>query len=202
MRGTRLVPAASLIPRRGHPRTCGEHAFRPRLSRIWCTVHPRPCGGYSHHLGERPGFHGSPPHMRGTRFCSRAPRCIRRFTPAHAGNTQPPVAARGIYPVHPRTCGEHKRGITPWYSSPGSPPHMRGTLPSAIVCHGFSRFTPAHAGNTGCFGQPGTAPEVHPRTCGEHSSGKFRISHCLLRGRVSTYKISGSRPTFQLPRDH
>ena len=80
---------------------------------------------------------------------------LRRFIPAHAGNTRRIKALQ--------------------YQPLGSSPCMRGTH----GVHGFGelsgRFIPAHAGNTVESGLPHSVKAVHPRACGEHADKKIPV---------------------------
>ena len=51
----------------------------------------------------------------------------------------------------------------------GSSPLTRGTRDQSNDHPIFSRFIPAHAGNTKEHGQDQQQPPVHPRSRGEHS---------------------------------
>ena len=85
--------------------------------------------------------------MRGTLCSTRARYALRRFIPAHAGNST------GI--------------VSDWRIVNGSSPRMRGT-PTKGGCMSMEwRFIPAHAGNSApkLTGQPSSP--VHPRACGE-----------------------------------
>ena len=53
-----------------------------------------------------------------------------RFTPAHAGNTLLHSFYTTSVKVHPRPCGEYKSDKHIWKNGTGSPPPMRGILPS------------------------------------------------------------------------
>ncbi len=114
------------------------------------------------------GHHGSSPRMRGTLRLFGEELSIRRFIPAHAGNTVGRHTCLWPRTVHPRACGEHMPTGPLLSSSIGSSPRMRGTLGTNRRQSGMGRFIPAHAGNT-CSGQasPRSWP-VHPRACGEH----------------------------------
>ena len=186
----------SIISRRDHPRTCGEHR----------TI-TQPCGTIT----------GSSPHMRGTRLHPimwlgatriipahagntlrhriRAPRfrdhprtCGEHFLiwlrwrvmgwiiPAHAGNTAQFQSKRRGETDHPRTCGEHERLTVDAIQAEGSSPHMRGThcaLSHSILSNGI---IPAHAGNTMGKGGYCYIARDHPRTCGDHSGFSSAIT--------------------------
>ena len=106
--------------------------------------------------------------MRGTQRRIDGDLCVRRFIPAHAGNTRGRQGRCSRSAVHPRTCGEHTDGSRIVTREDGSSPHMRGTLNPGVSQsnnNGSSphmrgtrdrqqpglqrrRFIPAHAGNT------------------------------------------------------
>ena len=93
--------------------------------------------------------------------------CVRRITPAHAGNSACPSAIFAMSKDHPRTRGEQ---ACPWHNKrrvPGSPPHTRGTVVSAAVITVYTRITPAHAGNRHRTVGNGVGHPDHPRTRGE-----------------------------------
>ena len=171
-----------------HPRSRGEHTFRPCSTRL---------------------FGGSSPLARGTRSSLRAVPISHRFIPARAGNTvvcpsssrasavhprsrgehghadEIQVAsygssplARGTrptpsdrvtsVPVHPRSRGEHSRMRLPSTAPSGSSPLARGTLSSRRERDAGLRFIPARAGNTARTSCAARASAVHPRSRGEH----------------------------------
>ena len=86
--------------------------------------------------------------MRGTLYRAVKPFPLRRYIPAHAGNTRCSPFASVTTTVHPRACGEHR--VTPGGNHPsgGTSPRMRGTLAPAPANPGALRYIPAHAGNT------------------------------------------------------
>ena len=114
---------------------------------------------------------GSSPHMRGTCFQHGRRQPELRFIPAHAGNIKSLRSRSVIRSVHPRTCGEHPCQNAFLQFPDGSSPHMRGTFVRLQSILQRGRFIPAHAGNI--FSRPRATIKVtvHPRTCGEHSTG-------------------------------
>ena len=86
--------------------------------------------------------------MRGTRCAGTAVGIVRRFIPAHAGNTQADDRGAHRRTVHPRACGEHGISRSMDADRHGSSPRMRGTLLYELLLSVSSRFIPAHAGNT------------------------------------------------------
>ena len=106
MRGTLIVFAAINLIVRFIPAHAGNTRSR-MASWMIVTVHPRACG---EHLARQrwPGpLFGSSPRMRGTLLEDGPGHCLRRFIPAHAGNTCPRRHCRAAQAVHPRACGEH-----------------------------------------------------------------------------------------------
>ena len=92
---------------RDHPRICGEHI----CSGSYVITVP-----------------GSSPHMRGTRVLSTSSGRNTGIIPAYAGNTVSIQIQAVIVWDHPRICGEHFMDGINMCATPGSSPHMRGTL--------------------------------------------------------------------------
>ena len=107
--------------------------------------------------------------MRGTQGRRRIGALAKRFIPAGAGNTWIRSTAFVAYSVHPRRCGEHRKGGKHQLLRIGSSPQVRGTLLSKCQIDVHIRFIPAGAGNTCCTQPPFMAKAVHPRRCGEHA---------------------------------
>ena len=95
---------------------------------------------------------------------------MRRFIPAHAGNTLVGFLYLLINPVHPRSRGEHASAACATCAVHGSSPLTRGTLGSSPTSPRSQRFIPAHAGNTFDCELPEPKTPVHPRSRGEHNS--------------------------------
>ena len=131
-------------------------------------VHPRSRGEHRGGSGRVLGVGGSSPLARGTRRApGTAPRAAR-FIPARAGNTAGRRPARRRGSVHPRSRGEHRRGVGGAAHGDGSSPLARGTPRRSHAAAEPERFIPARAGNTtGTAGTGGRTP-VHPRSRGEH----------------------------------
>ena len=55
--------------------------------RVNISVHPRACGEHDPLVGVARHVLGSSPRMRGTPIANPIQRRVRRFIPAHAGNT-------------------------------------------------------------------------------------------------------------------
>ena len=121
--------------------------------------------------------------MRGTYGTSSVPTGSPRFIPARAGNISIALSTKGLTPVHPRTCGEHRKWGRLTRQRDGSSPHVRGTYKVSAGELGLRRFIPARAGNIRPKQPDHSHKAVHPRTCGEHFQ-------CPAKGDVHT----GSSP--------
>ena len=133
------------------------------------SVHPRTCG---EHMRRSTATHlriGSSPHVRGTFEAGLDVRADERFIPARAGNIRPERLGTAGPPVHPRTCGEHRRSAGCIRGALGSSPHVRGTSAEHSERTALVRFIPARAGNMWTKTVSIPIRSVHPRTCGEHA---------------------------------
>ena len=134
-------------PDRDHPRRCGENFFFV------------PCNA---------ALAGSPPQVRGKQSVAVCPQVQIRITPADAGKTDLRVSYGWQKADHPRGCGENAVSGIGILSLFGSPPQVRGKLPTLHQSKLHNRITPAGAGKTNSngngFGQDGD----HPRRCGEN----------------------------------
>ena len=121
--------------------------------------------------------------MRGTAARGHRSGLLRRFIPAHAGNSAIPCPASTWPAVHPRACGEQPPMSANWEKPCGSSPRMRGTEQRpAKVCR-LARFIPAHAGNSQKSYARCAFCSVHPRACGEQASSP-----------IGTFVSCGSSP--------
>ncbi len=157
------------------------------------TVHPRVCGEHNCRPNWRPCVRGSSPRMRGILPLSAEQHASTRFIPAYAGNTEPAVTVRrcsprfipayagntgkgkteaGLFPVHPRVCGEHSFAQASQQGENGSSPRMRGTRQADGLQLDDCRFIPAYAGNTDLDDTSPSLASVHPRVCGEHTDAQ------------------------------
>ena len=113
---------------------------------------------------------GSSPLARGTPLNTVPNRAYHGLIPARAGNTIRTSLSLTCSRAHPRSRGEHIKGIIDGVVQWGSSPLARGTL-HARVHHVYAGgLIPARAGNT--LNTASTAPTdwAHPRSRGEHPS--------------------------------
>ena len=160
----RSEPALRFIP------ACAGNAISNGVTIPTCTVHPRVCGER-----QRGGFaienkDGSSPRVRGTPRHACASSDPRRFIPACAGNAGSPAARAAGPPVHPRVCGERRRGNGAADHRTGSSPRVRGTPVRGAGEIEGGRFIPACAGNASSAGSTRPDRPVHPRVCGERDA--------------------------------
>ena len=166
---------------RAHPRSRGEHGF--------AVVFPAPGGGSS-------------PLARGTHPYCHPARTRNGLIPARAGNTS--RCGHSVRPgrAHPRSRGEHIDASELFVAQKGSSPLARGTpagCPPGVQGGGVGGLIPARAGNTGVRFGVLMGAWAHPRSRGEHATGKGRSpwfwgSSPLARGtRVRP------RPRYALP---
>ena len=105
--------------------------------------------------------------MRGTVFPLLSSTKSKRITPARAGNRPADTLIYRAFSDHPRACGEQIPRYSCSYADGGSPPRVRGTVPSPAPQNFATRITPARAGNrTGCNRLYRPMGD-HPRACGE-----------------------------------
>src|SRR5690606_37136361 len=97
----------------------------------------------------------------------------------------------------PRVCGERRYRAPVALADLGSSPRVRGEV-LYLVLHFLSlRFIPACAGRGECLKRPGPATAVHPRVCGERSSGSRRN----WRSIGSSPRVRGEAGSVGLPPD-
>ena len=146
-------------------------------------------------------MHGSSPLARGTPAQTPGSSARPRFIPARAGNTSGAAGHRITSSVHPRSRGEHRAGGgSPSYPG-GSSPLARGTRRRRRPQPNRYRFIPARAGNT-CRPSGSEHPAaVHPRSRGEHPSGRDSAvvpagSSPLARGTHAVEQVQGHARRF------
>ena len=111
---------------------------------------------------------GSPPQVRGKRWCEVRDKNACRITPAGAGKTI--LVQRKLFQLgdHPRRCGENAMLEAELDGNTGSPPQVRGKRNRAVQLFVVDRITPAGAGKTGSASAMPVISEDHPRRCGEN----------------------------------
>ena len=175
MRGTLQILRGRHRDRRFIPAHAGNTCNRP-CSTGTAPVHPRACGEHWYFSSNYDVDSGSSPRMRGTLGLRLGDALLRRFIPAHAGNTAVLAPTCPFRAVHPRACGEHDGDGGDGDHRDGSSPRMRGTHVHDHAGGDVARFIPAHAGNTKAREFALRAKTVHPRACGEHAIGSQTMS--------------------------
>ena len=144
-----------VMPKRKHPRVCGEDTGPQDRSMI---------------------NQETPPRMRGRLHDVLALPLSERNTPAYAGKTSPMVFCEKSQKKHPRVCGEDFNRRARPKRVQETPPRMRGRL---LQRRGRVRppgNTPAYAGKTSRCICCALMAKKHPRVCGEDlSRGRTRI---------------------------
>ena len=118
------------------------------LFKVPLEDHPRVCGEQMFSKEETASYKGSPPRVRGTAPAKSFLRLPKRITPACAGNSLQGCVFSAFAQDHPRVCGEQVRGVIDPAQVIGSPPRVRGTVPSSARRVMRPRITPACAGNS------------------------------------------------------
>ena len=115
-----------------------------------------------------PAHQGSSPLTRGA--LSQSPTSFRKFRliPAHAGSTGPACPLRTGCRAHPRSRGEHERGLSGDDPSLGSSPLTRGARVYWADSCPPGGLIPAHAGSTEVGFAVRDPKRAHPRSRGEH----------------------------------
>ena len=125
--GKSFLSSSKVVPRRDHPRPCGEK--RPTCAR-------------------NPISPGSPPPMRGKVVAFSCVYASDGITPAHAGKSCTRATTRPRWQDHPRPCGEKTSKVSASVTIVGSPPPMRGKELIHYILTRPRRITPAHAGKS------------------------------------------------------
>ena len=94
--------------------------------------HPRMCGEKALKSWLMSGDVGSPPRVRGKVFGQVLAALVLGITPAYAGKSRPEACGVAFLRDHPRVCGEKRRPSSHSHTLPGSPPRVRGKVPSSI----------------------------------------------------------------------
>ena len=105
---------------------------------------------------------------------SDAPAKKGGITPARAGKRQQERPERGLSGDHPRACGEKNATWVMVFSTPGSPPRVRGKVAVFEPFSQSSGITPARAGKSLLRCRIILRGRDHPRACGEKSGDRRR----------------------------
>ena len=111
---------------------CAGKSCRPCHTR-WCGLdHPRVCGEKFSNASVVWSRTGSPPRMRGKDVRQELQHSGRGITPAYAGKSAGRAATPTRCRDHPRACGEKCPPGKFFFMTVGSPPRVRGKVPSSI----------------------------------------------------------------------
>ena len=139
--------------------------------RMMDEVYPRGCG--EPETGPIPPYDpgGLSPRVRGT--LQKDPRKLPQggSIPAGAGNPATPTAARWIFRVYPRGCGEPQQLSQPARGVRGLSPRVRGTPAPGLDHREHRGSIPAGAGNPRDRRRAASSTGVYPRGCGEPWTG-------------------------------
>ena len=178
----------SCLPRRDHPRRCGENVAalisilllvritpagagktfldEPEKEEQW--DHPRRCGENEMQVITARVSEGSPPQVRGKHSYLPIFGHFNGITPAGAGKTRFFSNFTSPLKDHPRRCGENFAPVAACMILIGSPPQVRGKHSSKNVSMLLMRITPAGAGKTFRIPLAVRPSKDHPRRCGEN----------------------------------
>ena len=125
MRGKRKDGKLEVVQNRITPACAGK------TSEDWnpyelVTDHPRVCGENGRTEWDALREDGSPPRVRGKLFVTACGFSFSRITPACAAKTMRLSCSQGLWPDHPRVCGENIEIVETPVLNIGSPPRVRG----------------------------------------------------------------------------
>ena len=130
---------------------------------------------------------GSPPPMRGKVYDWDIKTLADGITPAYAGKRDCTSHITSRRRDHPRLCGEKLVYAAFLFLRFGSPPPMRGKVPTDFAAQLFDRITPAYAGKSPRGTPRQQISRDHPRLCGE----KNRLSKPFGRATGSPPPMRG-----------
>ena len=116
---------------------------------------------------------GLPPRVRGKEQVRDFRPANTRITPACAGKRKQEHGQKNRSGDHPRVCGEKCACTAKPMPLWGSPPRMRGKVPTIPVSIHSLGITPACAGKRADCPTWGCTGWDHPRVCGEKGCWKF-----------------------------
>ena len=116
------------------------------------------------------------------------------ITPAYAGKRFRFERSQCRFWDHPRLCGEKIMSVMKLRNTSGSPPPMRGKVPSFLPVSAADGITPAYAGKRSRVDLCTTSSQDHPRLCGEKTEILFAHGCHLgspppMRGKAYRQKI-------------
>ena len=153
---------------------CAGKRGRKEVAPMSNRDHPRVCGEKRSVKALLSAVMESPPHVRGKAGHPVTRRAYRGITPAYAGKSRPQKAPHTAGRDHPRVCGEKLRIVEVGRVKEGSPPRVRGKVPSISRPAPASGITPACAGKSCPPQAPTFTRQDHTRVCGEKCPpGKF-----------------------------
>ena len=160
--------------------------------------HPRGCGAHRTAMLEHWNVLGSSPRVRGSLRTAGKHAHVSGIIPAGAGLTRCAFRTGARSWDHPRGCGAHSTAfsITGMTSLRivGSSPRVRGSHADRVEATDDTGIIPAGAGLTPCRHSTARFPRDHPRGCGAHLVGIYRLS----RRQGSSPRVRGS-PSFDRP---
>ena len=123
------------------------------------------------------------PHVRGKDTRRQRDDSVRGITPACAGKSRSSCTSASRARDHPRVCGEKNACRCESSILSGLPPRVRGKENGRAAVSDIMGITPACAGKRPKRADRLSAPQDHPRVCGE--------KHLFLVAKAST---TGSPP--------
>ena len=154
--------------------------------------HPRGCGAHRTAMLEHWNVLGSSPRVRGSLRTAGKHAHVSGIIPAGAGLTRCAFRTGARSWDHPRGCGAHSTAfsITGMTSLRivGSSPRVRGSHADRVEATDDTGIIPAGAGLTPCRHSTARFPRDHPRGCGAHLVGIYRLS----RRQGSSPRVRGS----------
>ena len=172
MCGEKPHGSSGFFRRWDYPRVCGEKSR---------------CGTFALQIP------GSPPRVRGKVFGQNFQYFPSGITPACAGKRKQEHGQKNRSGDHPRVCGEKCACTAKPMPLWGSPPRMRGKVPTIPVSIHSLGITPACAGKRADCPTWGCTGWDHPRVCGEKHA--VPVSLMWSAGSPPRVRGKGSRMT-------